>query len=285
MDDFASIFGVFGQLAEAVAKTSFVPAGLRGDKASVTAALLQGRELGLQPMASLQHIAVIDGKPTLSAQAMRALVLSAGHQLEIVESTSDRCVIKGKRADSKSWTEASFTILEAQKAGLTNRKNWQSYAKDMLIARATSRLCRWIFPDVLGGLAYTPEDVSDSEEVGEEPTPVISRQRAIAVADTKPEVEAKPISIEESIEEPITPLPYEDEQEEAVEAIEMVTESQLRKLMLQFKRHGLESRQQRITECIAIIGREINTSKELTKAEASKVIDHFESLLAGDLDA
>ena len=83
----------------------------------------------------------------------------------------------------------------------------------------------------------------------------------------------------------VAPLPYEDEQEEVVEAIEMVTEAQLRKLMLQFKLHGLEFRQQRITECIAIIGREIHTSKELTKAEASKVIEHFESLLAGDLDA
>jgi hypothetical protein len=286
-DDWTTVFGAFGELAETIANTAFVPAALRKDKASITAALLQGRELGLQPMASLQHIHVIEGRPTLSAQSMRAIVLARGHSIEVVESTSELCRIKGKRASDKTWTETRFTIQEANKANLTRKSNWQAYAKDMLFARATSRLCRMIFPDVIGGISYTPEDIAEeiaTTEV-EEPTPVI-RRKAVKEVETVEvaEIEApKPQAsqvVETEAYEP--PLSFEDEEIVEVEPVAMITEAQLRKLMVQFKALEISSRAQRIAECAAIIGREILSSKEMTKDEASQVIEHFESLLEGD---
>ena len=57
---------------------------------AVLAALMSGAERGLGPMESLRSIHVIEGKPTLSAEAMRALVLAAGHDIEIVESTATK---------------------------------------------------------------------------------------------------------------------------------------------------------------------------------------------------
>jgi hypothetical protein len=291
VDDWASVLGPVAKLAQTVANTSFVPKSFRGDTASITAALLMGRELGLQPMASLQHIHVIEGRPTLSAQIMRAMVISAGHTIEVVENTSESCVLKGKRQGEKAWTEAKFTIQEANKANLSRKDNWQAYAKDMLFARATSRLCRMVFPDAIGGISYTPEDLVE-EEVAENVRPTIVRAKKIEPKQiiTAPEpVEAEaaetfgpPLSFED---EPVEVEPVEVEAaDEELLLPEMVTDAQLRKLLVEFGRLGLTSRQERLAACSEAIGRELKSSKEMTKAEASRVIEDCASRLAGDFD-
>ena len=87
----------YWRLAQRIATTEFVPAKLRNRPEAVLAALLSGAERGLGPMESLRSIDVIEGKPSLSAEAMRALVLAAGHDIEIVESTATRCTVIGRR--------------------------------------------------------------------------------------------------------------------------------------------------------------------------------------------
>src|SRR5574338_122949 len=58
-------------VAASLAKTSFVPASLRGKPDDITAAILAGQELGLKPMATLRSMDVIQGTPALRAHAMR----------------------------------------------------------------------------------------------------------------------------------------------------------------------------------------------------------------------
>src|SRR4029077_2200581 len=69
------------ELAKAVADTEFVPKALRHNPAAIAACILYGDEVGLGPMQSLAKIAMVDGKPTLFAEAQRGLVLSRGHEM------------------------------------------------------------------------------------------------------------------------------------------------------------------------------------------------------------
>src|SRR3982750_1405961 len=64
-----------------IGDTEFVPESLRGRPAAIAAAMLAGAELGLTPMVSLRTVAIIKGRPTLTAEAQRALVTSRGHEL------------------------------------------------------------------------------------------------------------------------------------------------------------------------------------------------------------
>ena len=85
------------ELANAIAATDFVPTTLRGNPAAITAAILYGDEVGLGPMQSLAKIAVINGRPTLAAETQRALILQAGHDIWIEDSTNTKCTVAGRR--------------------------------------------------------------------------------------------------------------------------------------------------------------------------------------------
>jgi len=158
---------VYLDLAGRVAATEFVPKALRNRPEAVLAALMSGAERGLGPMESLRSINIIEGTPSLSAQAMRGLVLAAGHDLDIIESTATRCTMNGRRAGSDHTTTFTWTTDRARRARLINKDNWQRYPENMLLARATSELCNAIFADVVMGLAVT-EVIAD--ELAPEPT-------------------------------------------------------------------------------------------------------------------
>lgn len=144
-------------LANQIAGTGFVPRALQGNPAGITAAILYGDELGLGPMQSLAKIAVIEGKPTLSAEAQRALILAAGHELRVDEATATRLTISGRRAGSTEWSSVTWTLDDAKRAGIAGKQNWRTYPRQMLAARATAELARLMFADVIGGLAATEE--------------------------------------------------------------------------------------------------------------------------------
>lgn len=145
------------KLAETIADTPFVPKGLRGSIPATAAAMLYGREIGLPPMTSLQSVYVVEGKPTVSAERMRAMVLAAGHELEVLEATGAICRMRGRRRGSDTWTEIAWTVDMARAANLTHKDNWKHYPRAMLIARTTTDLCRMIFPDVIAGFRSTEE--------------------------------------------------------------------------------------------------------------------------------
>lgn len=184
------------KLAEVIAPTEFVPAGLRGSIPKVTAAILHGRELGLPPLTALAGVHVIAGKAGISAELMRALILQAGHQLAITESTASRCVMQGRRTGWEEWTKVAYTMEEAIKSGDAKKNpNYSSRPADMLLARATTRLARMIFADVTHGLRSAEElqdmagdDTGEVYVVPEVEQVTVSRQ----AAPSAPAVEAAP---------------------------------------------------------------------------------------------
>lgn len=192
-------------LAIQIAKTEFVPAALRGKPEAVMAAMLTGHEVGIGPMMSLSKINVIEGRPAMAAELMRALVQRAGHDIWFAEKTNTRVTIKAHRSTWPESREASVTwsMDDAKRAGLDGRQNWRKYPRAMLGARATAELCRDEFADVLGGISYTIEELTDGEFLGdgfdelllgEQGTPVEEPAEGTTRRATRPAVAKKAVA-------------------------------------------------------------------------------------------
>jgi hypothetical protein len=201
-------------VAQSLAKTSFVPKSLRCETgpfdeqyavtvANITAAILTGQEVGLSPMAALRSIDIIEGVPAMRAIAMRALVQSHGHDVWTEGTpTPAVAVICGRRKGSEHTERREWTIEKARRNGFTtNRKgetktNWKNQPENMLVARATSEVCRLIAADVLLGMPYSIEELLDAQEQDEAPKPArkVKRQPLAAVireaTEPEPEIEA-----------------------------------------------------------------------------------------------
>lgn len=200
------------RIAQSLAKTSFVPAAMKGKPDEITAAILAGQELGLRPMAALRSINVIQGTPAFPAITLRGLVQAAGHEVWVVESTDTRAVVAGMRAGSDREQRSTWTIDRATKMKLAGKDNWRLQPAAMLVARATSEVCRLIASDLLIGMAYTAEELSDAEP--EPPAAPVRRRRKPV-----PPLPAPEPALDADAEAP-SPEPAQDPQGDADEASE-----------------------------------------------------------------
>jgi hypothetical protein len=211
------------KLSQRISNTPFVPTALRGKNEAVLACVLYGAELGLGPMQSLNSIHVIEGRTAMSPELMRAMVARHGHRIDVIENSNDVCEVKGTRADTGSTATVRWTLDDAKMAGLAGKNNWKTYPRAMLLARATSELCRIVFPDVIAGLSYTPEEVASIAGVEyEEPTipaapviekPIVLDDEIIEAEIVEEEPKAKP---RKKVGEAIKMTPVEEVVEEAL---------------------------------------------------------------------
>lgn len=293
-DEFRDVYKV----SEALAKTPFVPREMLGKTADVAAAIMKGRELGLDPFDALGSIYIVHGRVGYYAEFMRRRILQAGHKLRVVENTDSRCILEGIRKGDTEATRATFTADQAKRAKI----NLGDYPADKLLARATSRLCRQVFPDVLAG-SVIAEDIIDGliPADGDTPAPAapapvtaIARKRPVKVAqaaatqppaaetpkapihddeldelleDTAPPVEDPPQADDEPPAQP------DDEPQQAEVVVEPVTPAQLKKLSILLREAGFDTPESKHGFTSTAINREIGSAKELTKDEAIKVID------------
>ncbi|HUR18861.1 MAG TPA: recombinase RecT [Acidimicrobiales bacterium] len=144
--------------ADMLARSNLVPKAFRGKPADVLVAMMLGQELGLGPMATMSMVDVIEGNATLNAEGKVSLVRKAGHSIN-GEALATKATARGKRRDTGDEMTVEWTIQMAQRAGLAGKAVWKQYPEAMLWSRAVSQLCRMLFPDVLAGLSYTPEEV------------------------------------------------------------------------------------------------------------------------------
>lgn len=195
MSTFDVLPSAFG-LAEKVARTEFVPSSLRGKPDAIMACVLAGHEMGIAPMKALQSIHVIDGRPSMSAELMRAVAQAHGHEVWVEESTTTRVTVAGQRSGSTHVQKVTWTLDDAKKAGLDAKQNWRKYPRQMLLARASAELVRMAFPDVLAGLSYASEEVADGftfeEQVAVEAPAEPGTTRSLSGTTAKPKRPAKP---------------------------------------------------------------------------------------------
>ena len=136
-----------------------------------------GAMMGIHPIEALTGIHLIEGRPTISAGLMSAMIRKAGHKLRVTESGSwaDKTYVARAviiRADDPEFEHvAEFGYEDAEMAQLISKRGpWQNYPKSMCKARAISAVGRAAAEDALGGARYTPEELG--ARVNEEGEPV-----------------------------------------------------------------------------------------------------------------
>src|SRR5690606_6608828 len=133
------------------------------DAAQAGVKVLAGLEMGFGAFASMTGIHLIDGKPSVGANLLAQAVKRSGrYNYRVTKHTAEECVIAFFE-HGEPIGESSFSMKDAQAAGVAGRGPWKAYPKAMLFARALSQGVRWHCPDVLGGTtAYVPEELGAS---------------------------------------------------------------------------------------------------------------------------
>lgn len=144
-------------LGKQMITTGFAPTDVNTpEKAALI--LLKAMEMGIPATAAFEFIAVIKGRPKLMGQMIQALVNRSGKgRIVITESSSTRAVAVGHREGWNETVTCIFTIEDAKNANL-NSDVWRAYPADMLVWKATARVGRRQFADVLSGM-----DVMDAQ--------------------------------------------------------------------------------------------------------------------------
>lgn len=282
----AGAAGAAHQLATSLSRTSFVPKAFQGNAADATAAIMLGDELGLSPIAALRSIYIISGTPALYARTMVALAMSHGHEIWTEESSDRQVTVCGRRRGQEHVERSTWTIDRARKAGYTNNKKYETDPQAMLYSKAAAEIARKIAPDVLSGVPFSVEDLELEPE--NQPKTTVSRIPASAKVSRA----SKPAPPEPEFDEELAAVraydpPPADDDPKPVRATaertdEPITPKQLTALNAALTSDlGLTDREDKLAYLSGELGREIESSKEVTKSEAMRLLDG----LARDRDA
>lgn len=166
-----------------------------------TMIIMQGMEIGVPPMQSIQLLAMINGRITAHSEAVPGILLSKGFKLK--ESWSGTpmaddwtCTVELTRPDGEKFS-ASFSVKDAKQAGLwdqsptkvsygktkPNDSAWYRYPKRMLKARALGFVGKDGGSDALKGI-MVHEEADDLARIDDmrDVTPAIPPRRAAVPA-------------------------------------------------------------------------------------------------------
>lgn len=257
-----------GKLAKALVATGLAPQGMT--PAAAFYVLLAGAELGLRgPVEALRHVIVVKGKVAISAELMRAKMLEAGCKIEWLKSDDKGATIKITRPDKTVGT-FSFTEDDARRAGLLGNNTWKNYPTSMYQARVTSLAARAFCPDMLRGASYTPDELGARPVVSPEGEVEYRISDAdIAGDDDDPEPNGNGHRAE------LPPATDYGDPGPSAEP-ERISSAQVKALaILATRKLGNMDRASRLAWIGEAIGREIETSADLTPSEWHRVVDNL----------
>lgn len=154
-----------------------LPGHIKNVKEAFTVAQM-GRELGFATMQAFHYIIPIQGKLSLSAKAVNALLRKGGVKFVTVD--DGVFVYKGGKLEASTADEkpvdrrtsiqffrdglqelCTFTWKDAELQGLTTKDNWKRMPREMLYARCLAKGANRIGADLLLGL-YNTEELADT---------------------------------------------------------------------------------------------------------------------------
>jgi hypothetical protein len=155
------------RMAMAVAKSQLF--GIKSNDQALALMLIAQAE-GRHPAIAARDYHIVQGRPTLKADAMLARFQEAGGRVEWHCYTGERCEATFSHPAGGSL-RMGWTLADAKQAGLTGKPGpWQQFPRAMLRARLISEGIRTVYPGVVCG-TYTPEEVADFEPAAN-PTPM-----------------------------------------------------------------------------------------------------------------
>ena len=206
--------------ASAIAKAGdLLPRTYRGNPGAVLLAMDWADRVGLSVMDAIHGVAWVQGKPVIDATLLRALAIRSGYRVLVTEASRESATAKVVLTSTgETLGTVTYSMDDAQTAGLAGKSNWKSNPEDMLVARATSRAVRRYCSDALVGgsltedeaeqlavaevdpvevLQSTPQPPQDDDEVVdaevvEEPAEAVQAAPEPPVAPKPPPAPAKP---------------------------------------------------------------------------------------------
>jgi hypothetical protein len=249
------------EYARLVAAADMLPNAYRGKPANVLLAIGLGQSMGLSPAESLYRIAVIQGKPTASAELVAANVRKAGHRLRVtIEPGKATCTIW--RSDDP---EFAFEVVRdaawAQAMGLAQNDNYKKQGDTMLSWRAITACARLACPEALYGVAYTSDemyDMSGGERVRHE----------VTVEQTSAPAEPNQGAATDSVEPPTADV----EQPAGAEPDEVMTKRTRGQMFALFEKKGVDETEQ-LPGINHITGKTYTSRADVTEADGLAVIE------------
>lgn len=156
------------QMAQGLAQSTLVPQTFQNNPSNCLIALEQSNRLGISPMAVMQNLYIVQGKPSFSSSFVIGLINASGKydmELQFDEEEKD-----GKTYACTCWTTLDgrkvngikITMDMADKEGWSkkNGSKWITMPQVMLRYRAASFFARMNCPELSIGL-YTKEELDD----------------------------------------------------------------------------------------------------------------------------
>lgn len=209
-------------VAAYLSKSKFLPTSLRGDTATALMLVITCKQYNL-PITALSEVMEVNGKIGFWGRTKLGIVLKSGVCEYIIpeEQTDKKCTLTTQRKGWPKPVTISYTIEQAEKAGLIQRSDaWKKHPADMLYWRAVSRIISQVYPDVIQGFATVEEAMDDD-------TPQIQQAQAVVMPEEMPKAKkARKVKAvepkepkEEIISEPME-APIETPEEEIVAPME-----------------------------------------------------------------
>lgn len=153
-------FDEMERLADYMAKSNLF--GIKTKEQAISLMALSQAE-GLHPAIAARDYHIVQGRPTLKADAMMARFQQAGGKVEWKDYTDEK--VTGVFSHPQGGkVEISWTIEMAKKANLTGKDVWRTYPRQMLRARTISEGIRTIYPGVAVGI-YVPEEAEEMVDI------------------------------------------------------------------------------------------------------------------------
>lgn len=256
--------------SRALASSNLLPKQYQNNPGNLLFAVEYADALGVSRINAITSIHVIEGKPTASADLIASLVRRAGHKLR-VSGDDTYALAQLIRADDPEFTyEARWDIAKARAAGLVGKGVWKAYPGAMLRSRAITEVARMGASDALFGVIYTPEELgAEVDPDGDVVHQVTTVRPAATGADRMREMLDSPTPAE-------APSAEVDPLAEPAPDIPGITSAQVKKLAIAMGKAGISDRKAALAYVANVVGREVGSRNDLTKDEASRIIDALE---------
>lgn len=161
-------FSLMQRQARMLIQTGFLPSAIKTPEQAIMI-MMKGQELRVGKIYALTNIVIINGKPCCSSEMMLALI-RRDHRPQAIRvgtTTNDACTVQWRQPGWPDIQEYTFTIQDAERAGLFKNAVWKQYPAAMLRARCISAVARMAFPECIAGM-FSPDELGAAVAVTDE---------------------------------------------------------------------------------------------------------------------